>query len=117
MNVSIKIVKDIPKEKIYNFEDRVIYNTAILTREYTKGMNAYPYLTGELERQEIKAPITGGNKEYNLIAGTNYAKYVWKMNDVTWTNSSTNPQWYYSIFRKKEKTIITKAVNTAMKEI
>ena len=117
MNIEVKITKDIPVKDIAKFEDRVVYYTAVLTREYTKSMNAYPYLSGELSRQEIKSPVTGGNKEYNLLAGTDYAKYVWKMKNANWTNKSTKPQWYYSVYRQKEKTIIDNAQKRAIGEI
>lgn len=115
--IEVKIIKDIPKDQIDKFEDKVVYNTAVLTREYTKSASAYPYLTGELERTEVASPITGSNKEYNLLAGVDYAKYVWKMTDVNWTNNSTNPQWYYNVFRKKNQLIIQSAMNKAIGEL
>lgn len=115
--IEVKITKDIPKDQITKYEDRVVYYSAVLTREYTKSMSAYPYLTGELERQQIKAPITGSNGNYNLLDGVEYAKYVWKMTDVNWTNQSTKPQWYKTVFRQKEKTIIDTAMQRAEGEL
>lgn len=117
MNIVVDIVKDIPEKDIDFFEDKVVYYSAIDTREYVKGSRAYPYLTGELERTEVASPITGGNKEYNLLSGVAYAKYVWKMNNVKWTNTSTLPQWYYRAFEKRGKTITTNASMKAMKEL
>lgn len=117
MNVEIKIIKDIPKDQINKFEDKTIYNTAVLTREYTKTANAYPYLTGELRRSEVSSPIVGSNKSYGLTAGVGYAKYVWDYKNVNWTNSSTQPQWYYSVFRQKGASIVSNAVSRALKEI
>lgn len=117
MNVEIKVVKELPKKQIDKFEDRVVYNTAVLTREYTKTMNAYPYLSGNLRRSETSAAISGSGKDYGLQAGTKYAKRVWNMTNVKWTNSSTQPQWYYNVFRRKGQSIITGAVSKAIKEI
>lgn len=118
MNIEVKIIKDIPKNEINKFEDKVVYNTAVLTREYTKSANAYPYRTGELQRSEISAPIiSSGNKSYGLSAGVGYAKSVWNYKNVNWTNSSTQPQWYYSIFRKQGASIMQNAVSRALKEI
>lgn len=117
IEISVKIEKDIPEAQIKHFEDRVVYNTASLTREYVKGMGAYPYLTGDLERTEIASQITGGNAQYNLLAGVDYAKYVWNMTNVNWTNKGTKPQWYYNIHRKFEKTINASAIDKALKEI
>jgi hypothetical protein len=117
MNIEVKWIKEIPKKQIDNFTDRVVYDVAVLTREYTKGTSAFPRLTGELERQEIATPIVGSNKEYGLSAGVKYAGYVWKMKDVSWTNKSTKPQWYYTQFKNDAEKIVNQAVLTAKKEI
>ena len=117
MNINVIIKKDIPEKDIAKFEDRVVYYTAVLTREYTKSLNAYPYLSGELSRQEIRSPITGKDKTYNLLAGTNYAKRLYSYKNANWTNKSTKPQWYNSVYRQKEKTIIETAEKRAIGEI
>lgn len=117
MNVEVKIIKDIPKDQINKFEDKVVYNTAILTREYTKSANAYPYLSGELRRSEVSSPIVGSNGNYGLTSGVKYAKSVWNYKNVNWTNSSTRPQWYYSVFRQKGASIVNNAVSRTLKEI
>ena len=117
MNVEIKIIKGIPTQQINKFEDRVVYNTASATREYVKGRNGYLYRTGELRKQEVASAITGSNKEYGLGAGVNYAKYVWNMKNVKWTNSKTIPQWYYNAFRQKGALLLTNAVIKAKGEI
>ena len=117
MNVEVKIIKDIPVKQIEKFEDRVVYDTAIITREFTKSANAYPYLTGKLRASEVSSPVVGSNKSYGLGAGVNYAQYVWDYNNVNWTNSSTKPQWYYTTFKNQTSTIVSNAVNRALKEI
>ena len=118
MNVNVTILKDIPKEQINKYQDRFVYNVAVLTREFTKGSRAYPVLTGELEKTEIKAPIRNtGKNEYALLRGTEYGKYVYKMTGVHWTNPSTKPQWYDTIYRSKKATINSMAQSTALKEI
>lgn len=116
MNIEVEIIKGIPEKQIERFEDRVVYYTAMLTREETKTRNAYPYLGGDLSRTEIASPITGSNKKYNLLEGVKYAKHVWKMTNVHWTNSSTEPQWYYNVLRKKSSVITSNAVVRAIKE-
>lgn len=113
ITINVDIVKDIPKNKIKQYEDRAVYYVAVETREYTKGMNAYPELTGDLKRTEIASPVTGGNAEYNLLAGTKYAKYVWNMTKVKWTNSSTIPQWYSNVYKKHQATILESAKTKA----
>lgn len=117
MNIEVKIIKGIPTEQIEKFEDRVVYNLAVLTREETKGLNSYPVRTGELMRQEVAQAILGSNKEYGLSAGVDYAKYVWKFENVKWTNKSTLPHWYYSVFNKNGAMITHNSVERALKEI
>lgn len=116
MNVEIKIIKDIPTKQIESFEDRVVYDVAVETREMTKGLRAYPYLSGELERQEIAEPIIGSNKEYGLSAGVDYAKYVYAYDNANWTNPNTEAHWYHTVFDKRKATIVTEAVAKALKE-
>ena len=117
MNVEVILAKPIPVEQISNFEDKTVYNTAVLTREYTKSSNAYPYLTGKLQKSEVAAPIIGSNKKYGLLAGVDYATTVWGYRNVAWTNPSTKPQWYYSEFREKGSIIVSNAVQRALKEV
>ena len=117
INIDVSIIKDIPTKDITKFEDRVVYNAAMYTREYTKNLNAYPELTGELKKQEIKAPITGSNGSYELLDGTTYAKCVYKMKGVKWTNKSTIPQWYDNVYKKKQDLIMEKAKQAALKEL
>ena len=118
MNIEVQIIKGIPEEQIDKFMDRVVYNSAVLTREYTKSSNAFPYLTGNLMKAEVAAPIINeGNKSYGLTNGVNYAIKVWNYKNVNWTNPSTQPQWYYSAFREKGVTLLINAVTKAIKEI
>ena len=117
MEVSVQIIKDLPKEQIRKFEDRAVYNTAFYTREYTKSSSTYPYLSGRLARTEASSPIVGGNMNYGLTAGVDYAKYVWKMKDVKWTNTSTQPQWYFNNFKNQANVIVDQAVRKALQEV
>lgn len=117
IGVEVEIIKGIPEEQIDKFEDKVVYFTAIGTREYTKGRNAYPYLTGKLARAEIESPVIGSNKEYGLLAGTDYAKYVYNFKKAKWTNKSTLPQWYHTAFKTRGKAIVMEAVAHSLKEI
>lgn len=116
MNVEVKIIKGIPTEQIESFEDRVVYDVAVETREMTKGLRAYPYLSGELERKEIAEPVTGSNKEYSLGAGVDYAVRVYNLDNVKWTNPSTEAHWYHTVFDKRKAIIVKGAVFKALKE-
>ena len=117
MNVEINWTKDIPTKQINQFEDKVVYDVAVLTREFTKNDNAFPYLTGELMRNEIAEPITGSNKTYGLSAGVSYANRVYKLDKANWTNPATQPHWYYTEYNKHHMTILEDAISRALKEI
>lgn len=117
MNIEVAIIKDIPVQQINNFEDRVVYNVAVNTREFTKSSDTYPYLSGTLKREEIKAPIVGSNKQYGLDRGVDYATYVYKMDGVQWTNKTTQPHWYMANFKNQSNLIVNNAVNSALKEV
>lgn len=117
MEISVQILKDLPTKQIERFEDRCVYNMAKSTREYTSRSNTYPYKTGKLRSSESHAPIVGSNKEYGLVSGTNYGVYVWNMTNVNWTNSNTQPQWYYNNFRSKGALLTLNAVMKSLKEI
>ena len=116
-DIEVEIIKGIPTDQINKFEERVVYNTAVATREFTKSRNSYPYRTGNLMRNEVSAPILGSNKEYGLSSGVDYATTVWGYNNVNWTNPSTQPQWYYTNFREKGALLVTNAVVKSLKEI
>ena len=117
MKVLMYWTKGIPYNKISQFEDDTVYNVAVYTRDFTKNLDAFPYLTGELRRREVAASIWGNNKEYGLRKGIDYANAVWKMTDVNWTNKKTRPQWYYNVFLNHKYTIVNQAKYSALKEI
>ena len=117
MEIEVEIIKELPEKQIDSFMDKTIYNMAVITREYTKGANAYPYLTGELSRQEVALPIEGSNKEYGLGTGVDYASKVWTYTNVKWTNPKTQPQWYFSVFGKNKQSITQESINRAIKEV
>ena len=117
IDFEIKIIKDIPKEQIEDFTDKVVYNVAVLTRERTKELRAFPYRTGRLEETEIQQHITGSNKEYGLSAGVDYAVRMYNLDNANWTNPSTEPHWYYNIYDRYKKTIVMDAVSRAKKEV
>lgn len=118
IDIKVSIKKDIPEEQIEKFEDRTVYFTALLTRQYTANARAFPYLKGKLEGSELRTPIQHeGHASYSLLRGIEYASYVWKMSNVNWTNPSTRPQWYSAIYRQKEKLIVDTAKDRALEEL
>lgn len=121
MNIEFEIIKDIPVQQISKFENQTIKNVATLTRDETKSKEAFPHLTGELERTESTSePINLGDLEYGLSAGVEYAFDVWKMPpkpETDWTNDNTEAQWYETIYKKHKGTIVQTAIITALRSI
>ena len=117
MEIEVEITKELPVKQIDSFMDKTVYNMAVVTREYTKSQEAYPYLSGELSRQEEALPINGSNKEYTLDRGVDYASKVWTYTNVKWTNPKTQPQWYFNVFKNSKDIIKTEAINRAIKEV
>lgn len=115
ISVEFQWIKPLPIKDINRFEDRMVYNVAVYTREYAKGTSAFPRRTGKLQRSEVASPVVGNNKNYGLVAGTDYAKYVWRMNNVKWTNPSTKPQWYYTVFKNQKEKIMGQALGSSLK--
>lgn len=112
LQLKIDIEKPISEEDITRYENFVVLYAAAWTREFTKNLQAFPRLTHELEKQEYKAPITSraNNKEAYLLAGVEYAKYVFKYKQSSnWTNPNTIAQWYANVYRKNEAEIMHKA--------
>lgn len=49
---------------------------------------------------------------------TDYASYVWNMNDDTtnWTTPNTHSQWFARTLKEKEKIILDNAINQSWKD-
>ena len=118
LNVSVSMKKNLFSKELDIFTDKVVYDVAVLTREMTKSLRAFPRLTGKLEQTEVASQVVGSNKEYGLTAGVDYAVRVYKYGEKTmWTNPSTQPQWYHSVYEKHQNEILNNAVNRALKEV
>jgi hypothetical protein len=59
----------------------------------------------------------GKDKKYSLLSGVDYAKYVWNMENVKWTNSSTKPKWYLTNFEQSASTIVSSAVQRSLRSL
>lgn len=113
MNIEVEITKDIPTDKINKFADLVVEGVARATLDMTAGF--FPRLTGDLERGAYAMGVVGSNKNYGIGSTVDYAKYVWKMKGVNWTNPATLEQWYYTKFLNKKEQILNQAVTGAKK--
>lgn len=75
--------------------------------------------TGHLRSTSKGRGVQGGNGDYYIGNYTDYASYVWTMNDNTtnWSEPGTHSQWYTRTLKEKGQVIINNAVNRAWKEL
>lgn len=74
--------------------------------------------SGTLRRSTISGGVRGGDKDYYIGSYTNYASYVWVMDDNTtnWSTPGTHSQWFARTLKEKGQGIIQNALNQAWKE-
>ena len=111
MNVEYIVLKPLDTKSITNFMDKTVYNIARTTLDMTTGH--FPRRTGDLERGSYAFGVKGGNATYSLGTTVSYGKYVWDMKNVNWTNPSTLPQWYYTVFKNHSESIVSQAVRSS----
>lgn len=110
------INKELPTDKIKQWEDKVIYGIARKTLDFTNTNEHFPYLTGALSRASMNEGVmTIAKGTYGLGAkGVEYAPKVWTYGTGTkWTNKNTIPQWYMGVFEKYKNEILQDAINSA----
>ena len=114
------INKELPREQIKNWQDKVVYTIARKTLDFTNSGSHFPYLTGELERASMSEGVVEISKgTYGLGAkGVSYAPRVWQYGENTnWTNKNTIPQWYMGVFDKYKTEIVEDSIKTANNEV
>ena len=119
IDVSIEIKRDLPKDQLKKWQDKVVYSLARATLDFTDDAYHFPYRTGELKRASMAQGVEGNNMTYYLGArGVNYAPRVWTWGENTnWTNPSTLPQWYVSVFDKYKTELVDLAIKNAESEL
>lgn len=119
ISVSVQVTKDLPVNQINAWQDKVVYSMTRATLDFTNSKRHFPYLTGALNQASMAQGVVGNNKTYTLGArGVTYAPAVWKYGEGTnWTNPSTLPQWYASVFERYKNEIIQLAVKNAESEL
>lgn len=118
IKVDISIPKELPVKELDNYMDKVVYNIARITLDFTNSKQRFPYLTGELNRAAMaEGVVSEGNKTYHVgAAGVDYAPAVWKFpQDTNWTNPNTYAQWYMTEFKNEKEQIVSRAVNNALR--
>lgn len=106
-SVEIKLNPSL-NQKLTQKADKIIYEIANETLKATK--LGIPLRTGKMRRSSMTAGVKGSNSNYYIGSYTNYAKYVWKMDDNTnWTTPGTNNRWFERTW-KNAKDRITRYV-------
>ena len=121
VNVEVKVIEDLPVDKINKYADLVVYGVARATIDYTMAENRFPYLTGNLQRSAIAEGVRQeSDKTYYLGAeGVDYAIMVWDMPQETtnWTNPDTYAQWYVTTYKNKKEIITQQAIDNAIRSV
>ena len=110
MNIEVTIIKDIPKEKVKTFEDKVVYEIARETLDRTAGF--FPRLSGALEIGSYAMGVVGSNADYGLGTTEDYGGYVWEkpQSPTNWTNPATLAHWYTTVFGTHAEQITNSAI-------
>lgn len=121
VNVEVKVIEELPVNKINKYVDLVIYGVARETLDYTANEHRFPYLTGNLEESAITEGVRQEkDKVYYLGAeGADYAEYVWDypQKGTNWTNPDTYAQWYVTTYKNKKEIITQQAIDHAIRSV
>ena len=122
IDVSIEIKRDLPKDQLKKWQDKVIYSMAREVLDFTDSKSHFPRRTGDLQiTSKAVGVLKLGNASYGLDYDHDkvpYAIRVWNMGDGThWTNDNTLPQWYASVFDKYKTEIVQLAIKNSESEL
>lgn len=117
MNIAVEFKPNKKTESgLKRIPDEVLYRIARQTLDMTSPI--IPKDTGRLRTSSNSGGVRGGNGDYYIGSYTDYATYVWNMNDsVNWSEPGTHSQWYTRTLKEKGEVIINNAVNQAWKEL
>lgn len=121
VNVEVKVIEDLPIDKINKYADLVVYGVARATLDYTNSENRFPYLTGNLKQSALAEGVRQeSDKTYYVGAeGVDYAVDVWDMPQETtnWTNPDTYAKWYVTMYKNKKEIITQLAIDNAIRSV
>ena len=121
VKVQVEIPKELPIRELNTYIDKVVYNTARITLDFTNSKQHFPYLTGELNRASMaEGVVSEGDKTYYLGAqGVDYAPAVWEypQKGTNWTNPNTYAKWYVTEYKNEKELIMQQAVSNAIKMV
>lgn len=106
-------LKEIPDDILYSIARQT------LDMSYTTIPKSVGHETsGKLRNKSLEKGVRGSHQDYYIGSYTDYAIYVWNMNDATtkWTTPNTHSQWYTRTLKKSGQTIINNAITRSWKE-
>lgn len=120
LDINVNILNDIPVEIIHEYMDKITFGIARATLDFTNTGQHFPYLSGALnEASMAEGVLQNGYCDYSLgAAGVDYAPKVWEYGENTnWTNPSTYPQWYLTVFEKDKNVIVPSVIKQVEGEL
>lgn len=87
-------------DKLTQANDKLVYAIARRTLDQVGNLKATAYLTGETERSMYSHGVGQDDQGYYIGDFTRYASRVYKMKNANWTNKSTRPQWFHSVWKE-----------------
>lgn len=117
-SVEITIDKGNIDSAFFNrYTDLIVFGVASRTLDLTSQESRFPRKTGNLAH---KSMVQRTRKEADCVycldnpEGAEYAKYVWNMENVNWTNPNTYPQWFATVYQNNKELITEYAVSQAI---
>ena len=117
MSIEVEFKPNLKTEQgLKKIQDIVLYTIARETLDLSQTI--IPKDKGTLRSSSMGAGVRGGNGDYYIGSYTDYASYVWTMNDslTNWSEPGTHSQWYIRTIKEKGTVIVNDAVNRAWKD-
>lgn len=117
INCSVEFKPNLKTEQgLKKIPDIVLYTIAREVLDLSQTI--IPKDKGRLRSSSMGAGVRGTPGDYYIGSYTDYASYVWNMNDnaTNWSEPGTHSQWYIRTIKEKGTVIVNDAVNRAWKD-
>lgn len=99
------------KIKLQNAPEKIMYQIARQTLDYTGSNKVTAYKSGKTEQSMYSHGVEGNFQDGFYIGNfTDYAMYVYPKSNVTWTNPNTQTRWFEYIWKKYGSSIVDNAI-------
>lgn len=107
------------KKKLETVDDDILYDVARMTLDRTYDtipMSVAKNNSGRLRRSTTEYGVKKGEDGYTIGSNTEYAVYVYNMNDkrTKWTTGGTGSKWFDKTWKKNAQIITKQAVERNM---